>query len=86
MNAKPSRRTTVIMVGVIGAVVLATHVIGSLVRDAGTRLAIVQTAAAQKGTAVHGLPGLGIHRLLSAVKSQTGPPTKATAAITHRKK
>jgi hypothetical protein len=51
MTAESSRRTTVMMAGLVSALVLATYIIGSLERSAGTSLAIVQTAAAQKGTA-----------------------------------
>lgn len=51
MTAKSSRRFTVIMAGLVSALVVATYIIGSLERNAGTRLAIVQTAAAQKGAA-----------------------------------
>lgn len=51
MNAKSSRRTTVIMTGLVSALVFATHIMGSRGLDAGHNIAFLQTAsAAQEGT------------------------------------
>ncbi len=47
MSAKSSRRTTVIMAGLISALVFAIYIIGSREQDAGPSIAILQTASAQ---------------------------------------
>ncbi len=46
MSAKSSRRTTVIMAGLVSALVFATYIMGSRTQDVGSSITFLQSAAA----------------------------------------